>query len=123
VVTLLRVFVAVLLGVGCSKPSLPELGTVHGKVTLDGQPVVKALVMFTPDRRKGRTVVGYTNAKGYYSLDYCEGVAGASVGRHSVRIAPTGSGGQIPSRYSKHNSLLAEIKPGDNTFDFHLKSE
>ncbi len=113
---------------GCTgtKP-LPELGTVRGTVTLDGQPIENAVVFFTPDGRKGRAAIGMTNQKGAYSIEYAQGVPGASIGRHCVRISTSVASGSpdetVPSQYSLKDSLFADVKAGDNTIDFVLTTQ
>lgn len=114
-------------GAGCSREGVPELAEVTGVITLDGHPVPNAVVFFAPEGRKGRTVLGVTGPKGEYSLQYAEGMPGASLGRHSVRISTAAADGsdreKIPSRFSLKDSLFADVKAGTNTLDFDLESQ
>jgi len=114
---------------GCNKPDHPEVGRVHGVVTLDGQPLANATVMFQP--LEGRASIGTTDEAGRYSLTYLDGVPGAKVGKHKViiRTEVPGEDGQppivkekLPKRYHDQTELTADVQPGTNTFDFPLTS-
>jgi hypothetical protein len=115
--------------IGCNKPDHPEVGRVSGVVTLDGKPLAGATVMFQP--LEGRASLGTTDEAGKYSLTYLDGVPGAKLGKHKViiRTEVPGEDGQppivkekLPPRYHDHTELTAEVKPGNNTFDFSLTS-
>jgi hypothetical protein len=114
---------------GCGKPEHPEVGRVSGVVTLDGQPLSEATVMFQPTN--GRASIATTDSAGKYSLLYLDGVPGAKLGSHSViiRTEIPGEDGQppiakekLPKKYHEATELTAEVKPGTNTFDFALQS-
>jgi hypothetical protein len=121
---MIRLFTALaacaLVGVaclGCSKG--PELGSVSGVVTMDGQPLPNAVVTFVPVAG-GRAAAGQTDANGQYTLVFV-GTTGALVGQHRVSVttapkaqgsAPSGkmteeeyqkqaAGGTDPSAYDK----------------------
>ena len=65
--------------------SLVELHKVGGKVTLDGQPLVGAVVMFeTPDRQ---FAYGLTDSGGRYTLQIDSEKSGVTPGQKSVRIS------------------------------------
>jgi hypothetical protein len=115
---------------GCNKPAHPEVGRVSGVVTLDGQPLPEATVMFQP--AEGRASVATTDSAGKYSMTYLDGVPGAKLGPHTViiRTEIPGEDGQppiakekLPKRYHDQTELTAEVKPGNNTFDFALESK
>lgn len=115
---------------GCGKPAHPDVGRVSGVVTLDGQPLSEATVMFQP--KEGRASVATTDAAGKYSLIYLDGVPGARLGSHTViiRTEIPGEDGQppiakekLPKRYHDQTELTAEVKPGSNTFNFDLQSK
>jgi len=121
----------VALAVGCGE-SGPPLGTVQGTVTLDGQPLAEAELMFMSD--VGGASLGMTDAEGRYSLWYAGGSQGAVVGSHVVTIttAITESDGEgnettrlerVPAKYNVETTLTADVQEGDNTFDFHLQSQ
>jgi len=115
---------------GCGGPPHPEVGRVTGLVTLDGQPLAEATVMFQPT--EGRASIATTDSAGKYSLIYLDGVPGAKLGAHKViiRTEIPGEDGQppiakekLPKKYHQNTELTAEVKPGSNTFDFPLTSQ
>ena len=109
---------------------LPELGQVTGTVTLDGKPVIGATVTFQPikaERPEGKKIsasLGRTDNSGKYSLIYVRGVKGAAVGKHTVTIQATNKQGreQLPATCNTNTALRENVEPGNNTFDFNLKS-
>jgi len=131
-----------LMGCGGGAPDdRPDLGTVSGKVTLDGKPVPNVVVTFYPEN--GRPSMGKTDESGLYTLQYTANVAGAKVGKHTVRITvPEPAGGEegaeasetsdepmppdwvkIPENYNTKSELTAEVAAGENTKDFELTSK
>lgn len=144
------VLTVILLGLpGCGGPSdQPELGQVHGAITLDGKPLSGVAVVFQPD--SGRPARGRTDAEGKYELTYIRDIRGTKVGRNRVEVAPSEEGEEeednsadadaeadsqqaqrralsgrpkIPARYNTKSELEVDVKPGDNTFDFQLESK
>ncbi|MCA9086685.1 MAG: hypothetical protein KDA81_21660 [Planctomycetaceae bacterium] len=137
------VSLAVLLAItGCGSGSdQPELGLVSGTITFDGNPLSGVAVTFVPDG--GRPAMGKTDADGKYELTYIRDTPGCKVGHNKVQIGnteesedeaeregddyvqkPTKSGpATIPARYNTQTELQAEVKPGENTFDFSLTSK
>lgn len=129
----LLVCVSVALSVsvtGCFRG--PELGAVTGTVTLDGEPLANAEVVFQPPG--GSPSVATTDSAGRYELEYTKDKPGAVLGTHTVRITAqttkvdeSGNEVQIPQRvperYNYRSQLLREVKPGENKFDFDLKTE
>ena len=111
---------------GCSESDRPTLGMVVGTVTLDGQPLPQACVLFTP-AGPGRTSQGTTDTAGRYSLLYLRDIAGANLGEHAVRIttASEDNGGKesLPTRYHQDSELIATVNSGSNTLDFILESQ
>jgi len=115
---------------GCSRG--PELGTVTGTVTLDGEPLANAEVVFQPPG--GSPSVATTDSAGRYELEYTKDKPGAVLGTHTVRITAQTtkvdeSGNEVqvpqrvPERYNYRSQLLREVKRGENKFDFDLKTE
>jgi hypothetical protein len=120
---LLLVSLMVLPFTGCGRSDLPELGEVHGRVTLDGKPAAGAIISFCPE--EGRPAVANVQSDGSYELTFVHGVKGAKVGPNSVSIAWSEIAeafAPFPAKYSSDTQLTADVKPGDNTFDFDLKS-
>jgi hypothetical protein len=114
------------LVLGCGHGDRPPLGTVHGTVTLDGKPLAGAGVLFQPVE-PGRASAGVTDADGRYELVYIRRDKGAKVGAHLVKITPAkrqpGQSELATPRHPAQGPLHAEVKPGDNTFDFPLSSK
>ena len=112
--------------VGCGQSDRPALGRVGGTVTLDGQPLAGALVVFTPDG-PGRSAMATTDSGGRYELSFLRDIAGANVGTHTVRIttATEDRGGKeiLPERYHTETELKATVKAGTNPLDFALTSK
>lgn len=141
-----RGFMAMILGgaavllttvAGCGQKG-PALGQVRGRVTLDGEPLAEAEIVFQP--QKGRPGTARTNDKGEYELTYTVDRAGALLGLHEIRITtfepgydgetPQGERKTIPERpervpakYNRKSELKADVKPGSNVFDFQLSSK
>lgn len=151
-----------LVGCGGGGADLPDLGAVSGKVTMDGQPLAGATVIFTPSSGPGSST-GVTNEAGEYTLVFRQAV-GAVIGNHKVSIsklnsgdpslhdqqagtgpdapaAPAAGGGSgghgqssgdagvtrdpaetIAAKYNDSTELTAEVKSGENKFDFPLTS-
>ena len=114
-----------LLIAGCSGGTRPELGQVRGKLTLDGQPVPGASVVFAPDNG-GRKSMGRSNEQGEYEVTYIRSEKGAKVGPHTVHVSTINrAGGRpelLPAKYNVKSELKVEVKPGDNEFNFPMKS-
>ena len=94
--------------VGCgSRGDRPELGTVTGRVTLNGEPLRNVEVSFVP--ASGRPSYGETNDDGIYELVYIRDVKGAKVGKHKVTVH---SGKVDSSRLPP-----VDVEPGSNRID------
>jgi len=112
---------------GCGSDG-PERGVVTGKVTLNGDPLPGADIVFQPE--EGSPSLAVTDDKGRYDLMYTRDKRGAMVGEHVVQITtPTTSTDaqgnqvmvpqQVPPKYNA-GSLTREVKPGRNSYDFDL---
>ncbi len=111
-----------------SGPKRPPLGEVTGTVTLDGKPVVGAVIAFYPESGKdsGSEVAASTartDKTGKYTLLYVRDVEGAALGQHDVVIRARRQG--VPTKYSRREEkeLSAVVEEGDNEIDFDLTSE
>ena len=116
----------IVLVVGCG-PAGPELAPVTGRVTLDGEPLYPADVVFQPDGAKPPSF-GRTDEDGRYTLGYKRGVEGALVGPHTVRIMivteQTRGPQLVPPRYNTESELRREVLAGEeNVFDFDLTTD
>lgn len=119
----------ILLGPGCQQGDTPPLGTVTGVVTLNGEPLAGAAILFALDEG-GRPAAGITREDGTYQLEYTSTRSGAPVGQHVVRIS-TGKEGnstvpevpeQLPSKYHSQSELTAMVNAGQNKIDFALEA-
>ncbi|MCC7335223.1 MAG: carboxypeptidase regulatory-like domain-containing protein [Pirellulaceae bacterium] len=118
------------LATGCGN----GLSGVSGTVTLDGEPLEKAFVEFSPPN--GRPSMGKTDSNGYYRLEYSTSQTGVEAGEHKVRIfthedasidmktgEPTPAVKEIvPAKYHRKSELTAQVEPGSNDIDFDLES-
>jgi hypothetical protein len=101
------------------------MAPVHGRVTLDGQPLPDAGVVF---KASGQSPSGgRTDQDGNYELIYKRGVKGAPIGMNHVTILEdtqvTHHPQRVPARYNEKSELEREVKPGDNEINFDLKTE
>ena len=122
---------ACLLTVGC-RDSGPQLGTVSGTITLEGEPLPNAKVLFQPGPG-GSPSEGRTDSNGKYELQYGIDKPGALVGEHVVRITTyqlereTADGPliltkeSVPAKYNEQSELTREVKPGHNELNFELE--
>ncbi|XZE46864.1 hypothetical protein SH467x_002160 [Pirellulaceae bacterium SH467] len=135
-------FVAIALCVatwtGCGDGG-PELASVTGVVTIDGQPIPNAVLTFVP--AEGSPSYGQTSRDGRFSLMFTDTKRGAMVGPHQVSIevqriskeelAEMKAQGmevpdktvEIPKAYRQPGALTAEVKRGSNAIDFHLEAK
>ncbi|QDS87198.1 hypothetical protein EC9_13760 [Rosistilla ulvae] len=131
IVTAFPFLCALTLIAGCSGPpsDQPDLGQVTGVVTLDGEPLPAAQIVFQPT--EGRASNGLTDAEGNYVLDFNLDTPGAKVGSHQVRITtfsevdpsqePTPE--LLPAKYHSKTELTATVAAGDNEIPFDLQSK
>jgi len=119
---------------GCGGAVGPELATVTGRITLDGQPLPKARVVFQPAGPNSSPSIAETRDDGTFELMYRRDVAGAMIGAHTARITTaalvTDDSGKetpipekLPPRFHKNSGLSFEVKPGENTFEIPLDSK
>lgn len=113
-----------LIAAGCGRGDRPELAPVEGTVTLDGQALPLATLVFQPETGKSSRAV--TDEAGHYELVYLRDIKGAIPGSHTVTIT-TATEEQpeerLPARYNTQTELVAEVEPGGSSIDFDLTSE
>ena len=129
---------------GCSDPLATDysglgLVEVSGTVTLDGDPLPGATVIFEADDQTYS--FGRTDASGRYELMFNSEKSGVIPGRKIVRItmgpvgeeadagepdegedSPALPGVAIPARYNAQSELTADVSAEHNEFDFDLLS-
>lgn len=110
---------------GCSGgESLPDLATVTGTVSLDGNPLPSANVLFQP--QQGTTAFAMTDENGKFELMYNQDVTGATPGSYTVKISkeknPEEPGNELlPAKYNEQSTLTADVKADqENDFQFDL---
>lgn len=114
--------------VGCGS----KLPTVEGTVTLDGDPVPNARVVFESPNRP--TATAKTDDEGYFELvtasqrGIAEGSYGVSVSAYKTKDGGTESPMPIlltPKKYNlvSTSGLTAEVVPGQNTVDLELQTK
>ena len=136
----------VLLLAGCgsgAEESEYRLAPVSGTVTLDGQPLAGATVMFSPtDVGIGQTSYGVTDAQGNYSLTDPQQRDGVAVGTHKIVVSklvqpdgspiPSGASAadigaveQLPPKYSdpETSQTIVTVPEAGKTFDVSLTSK
>ncbi len=119
--------IALCLLCGCGE-SGPELARVKGVVLLDGVPVPKAVVIFTPISG-GRPSSGGTDDKGEFELFFSGDTKGVLPGEQNVTIDNSRPPGrptpqpQTPARYRKPGNYTVSVQPGDNFLTIELVSD
>lgn len=144
------IVLALVLASGCeSKPKAAygSLGlvSVSGRVTLNGQPLAKAVVTFD-DVQDGTFSYGQTDSHGHYTLQLDSDMRGVKPGKKIVRIStarkilglnsseeagessldgavikPEAAKERVPDKYYKNSELKAEVSPSSRTFHFDLR--
>lgn len=136
--TILSAAFVLLSFVGCDDG--PVLGTVEGDLTVDGKPVGKVTLTFTPTTPGGSVSYGRTDSKGHYKLMFTDTKSGAMLGTHNVTLEQTriskselaemkAEGQDVPDEFvplpksAMKEGLTAEVKKGRNTINFDLSSK
>ena len=124
-----KVAVVLLMAIaGCAKNE--NLSEVTGLVTLDGKPLVDAMIVFSPTVA-GTTSYGRTDSEGKYRMQFRDDEYGAWVGENVVRITTfdlgtgdhSGKKEQVPSIYNSKSATKVTVAAGTNTHNFELKSD
>jgi hypothetical protein len=117
---------------GCGKPAYQlETAPVHGKVTLDGQPLPSGYVVVPTAR--GRMASGRIHPDGTFVMTTYDEGDGVQVGTHPVIVnelppdefspVPADERVPIPTRYTSAGTsgLTVDVKPDeDNYLDINL---
>lgn len=133
---LLVLAVITLPAIGCGDSNLPSIGRVHGKVTINGQPVQDAMVSFEPVEG-GRSAWAMTDANGEYELKYSGNANGTRTGDNTVRLTSAVSAtyddnGRVvkpatkerfPPEYNTESTQLVTVESGNNEINFEVLSD
>jgi len=135
---LILLMVGVLFGLsfGCSGRPKNVARKVTGKVTLGGQPLPNALVMFMPVEG-GSPAMGKTDEAGNYNLIWAQSrgrkIEGAQIGENFVKISTYVEGAakaipprsevpeKVPFKYRVTDPPKVTVKPGTNVIDIPLE--
>ncbi|QDT63880.1 transthyretin-like family protein [Calycomorphotria hydatis] len=120
-----------LMFAACGPSNQPELGTVRGQITLNGEPLTDAIIKFYP--QSGRPSSGKSDENGEYKLTYTSQRSGALIGDHRVEISkPSGDwdgeneltpeANLIDQKYNSNSTLSATVTSGSNQIDFELQN-
>lgn len=124
--------VSILLGCSGTPSDQPVTGEVEGIVTLDGNPLANARVIFVP-QEGGQASDAVTDDSGRYVLRYKRDIMGAKIGQHTVTVTtfeaqelddfgkPTGGRPElVPAQYNENSTLVVEVKKGKNDIPLPL---
>lgn len=134
---LLALLSAIAFGSGCSGRPKTVARSVTGKVTLGGEPLVGAMVIFEP-KVEGSASIGVTDASGTYNLIWSQTrgkpIEGAQIGEHTVKISTfqeaepdveppvAGAPEKVPYKYRLDGGQpTATVNKGSNVIDFALE--
>lgn len=120
--------------IGCGPRGDKDVVEVEGTVTLDGNPLPNATVLFIPGQ--SRPSGAMTDENGHYELNYTDRQKGARVGKNRVQIttaqgpSETADGTPIaavseslPARYHANSELEFTVSADQaNVADFDLTS-
>jgi hypothetical protein len=118
---------------GCSSRPKNVARSVTGKVTVGGQPLAGARIVFTPNAEGSSPAMGKTDDQGNYKLSWSRGIDGAQIGENTVTISTLVEGPpstnppkpevpeKVPFKY-RENPPTAEVKRGSNVIDFDLEA-
>jgi len=127
-------FVVIIAGWGCGGGDT-DISKVEGVVTMDGNPLPKATVLFISGQ--GRPAGAITDENGRYELNYTAGRKGAIPGKNRVQIttaqgpSETADGQPIPGvretiplQYNVESILEFTVEEGKvNVANFDLESK
>jgi len=121
---------------GCSGRPKNIARKVSGKITLGGQPLAGALVMFTPVEA-GSPSVGRTDSGGNYNLVWAQTqgrkIEGAQIGEHVVKISTFADSAatatpsrqevaeKVPYKYRVESPPTATVTKGVNVINIELE--
>lgn len=122
-------------GCGPNVPANPTTYAVHGKVTLDGQPVKRGFVRFDPTSPgKGVAAEGEIQADGSYEARAFVGQRGTTPGDYKVYVAAVARPQEgetnpqpldLPAKYQSAGTtdITKSVTAGENSIDIELTSK
>lgn len=121
---------ALMVAIGCSDPSN---GEVTGMVRVEGTPLEKGAITFTPADGQGQTAGGEIKA-GRYSVRVPVGKMKVSISMpvedKKKKLYPTADSPEmwmyregLPARYNENTELEFEVKSGSNQKDWDLQAK
>jgi hypothetical protein len=118
-----------LVALGCGKDDKPKTGTVKGKVTLDGSPMTEGKIVF--DGESGVPAAEFDVKAGEYSGTVIAGKKTIRISAFKTVPGPKGMVGYekgieqnyLPAKYNTASTDIKEVKEGDNSFDFEVKTK
>lgn len=114
---------------GCSSQRELPTAAVSGMVTLDGQPLPEGVIVFT---KEGEVPRELPILQGRYEGTVYVGTNHVQFAAYRQRRQPFASGpgadepsreNILPSKYNQESTIMYEVGPGSNRFDFDLKSQ
>lgn len=127
---LMALATALIIAAGCG-PKDPRI-TVHGTVTLDGQPLAEGRVGFIPDD-KALGASGASIEDGRFSIKVYKGPSRVEITAQKMGQRPAAPGALpeagivvwsiIPARYNKNSTLSYDVQSASDKPAFDLTSE
>ena len=105
-VAILSLCLVVLLSLGCNKKRLKGLVPAQGVVTLNGEPVADAMIMFTPVKigTQATTAATTTDAKGAFKMSTVDPGDGVFPGEYRVTVVKDEFQGGLTLEQARINS-------------------
>jgi len=116
----------VVLIAGCSKGK--QVGDVHGKVTVNGQPLMEGAVSFIPVNGDKRTTGGLVR-NGEFEVEVPVTKQRVEITANIIdkeKTPPNATADQIvmkalvPAKYNSHSELTLDVVPGVNEVEYKL---
>jgi hypothetical protein len=109
----LAVSILVTVGIvltGCPNASRPATYRVTGTVTMQGQPVARAVITFVPTAADGEAASAITDSEGKYALTTWRAGDGARPGEYRVKVSKQETQTVDPSKLVQNLSTEEEQK-------------
>jgi hypothetical protein len=140
--SILPMFLMVPALIGCGGSPGPERASIHGKVSFDGDPVSRGMIVFLPAEGTNGPSSGAEIKDGEYTIpeatgpvpggyrveitatreegnQTAPGVGGATGGPSGAFTGPSVTM-YIPTKYNRDTELQCDVSSGKNELDFEL---